>query len=203
MNIESLYVNNFRIDGMSKINLIVGDSGLSLLRIIRDTIVHTDSLKMRMPVCVIDIRSLKTIDFLGQAHQPTLSLLAKLVTTVSNAINYSKDNSQFGTIQSLVHQMIKAQHGVLLVDGIDIGFHFSVMKKLWRFIIETAKQLDVQVFATTHSRDCYKGLANVIQEDDLCDVTVCVIRLEKGEKTPVTFDAQELVIAVDRGIEIR
>lgn len=203
MHIKSLYVDNFRIDGMSEINLIVGDSGLSLLKIIRDTIIHTDPLKICIPACFVDIRSLKTIDFLKQVDLPSLVLLADVINAAYTAIEYSASNPQSETIKLLIVQMIRARHGVLLIDGIDIGFHFSVMEKLWRFIIENAKQLDVQVFVTTHSRDCYEGLAAVIREDALHGMTVCTIRLEKDGKPPVTFDAQELMAAVDRGVEIR
>ncbi|HHC24806.1 MAG TPA: ATP-binding protein [Desulfobacterales bacterium] len=44
---------------------------------------------------------------------------------------------------------------MLLIDEIDTGLHFTVMENMWRLITQTAKRLDVQVFATTHNSDCW------------------------------------------------
>src|SRR5206468_10271805 len=55
--------------------------------------------------------------------------------------------------------------GVLLVDEIDTGLHYSVMADMWRLIFGAAKELDVQVFATTHSFDCIQSLATVCVSD--------------------------------------
>ncbi len=54
--------------------------------------------------------------------------------------------------------------GCLFVDEIDTGLHYSVMAKMWHLLIETARRLDVQVFASTHSLDCLQALARVCQE---------------------------------------
>lgn len=47
--------------------------------------------------------------------------------------------------------MARAAGGVLLIDEIDTGLHYSAMESMWRFVIESARRLDVQVFATSHS----------------------------------------------------
>ena len=54
---------------------------------------------------------------------------------------------------SLALHLVRAAHSYLLVDDIDTGLHHSVMKAMWRMVIETARRLDVQVLATTHSLD--------------------------------------------------
>ena len=59
--------------------------------------------------------------------------------------------------------LAKAKGGVLLVDEIDTGLHYTVMERMWRMVCEQAATLSVQVFATTHSRDCYESLAAVVK----------------------------------------
>jgi hypothetical protein len=59
--------------------------------------------------------------------------------------------------------LVRARGGVLLVDEIDTGLHYSVLVDMWKLVFETARSLDVQVFATTHSRDCYEALAAVAE----------------------------------------
>jgi hypothetical protein len=50
--------------------------------------------------------------------------------------------------------LTQCKGGVLLVDEIDTGLHYTVMSQMWGLIFNAAKELDVQVFATTHSYDC-------------------------------------------------
>ena len=54
--------------------------------------------------------------------------------------------------------LISAKGGVLLIDEIDTGLHYTVMADMWKLIAQTAAELDVQVFATTHSSDCVTAL---------------------------------------------
>ena len=56
-------------------------------------------------------------------------------------------------ILALAFAVVQSAGGVLLVDEIDTGLHYSVMEKMWEVIIKTAEKLDVQIFATTHSQD--------------------------------------------------
>ena len=95
-----------------------------------------------------------------------------------------------------------AKGGVLLVDEIDTGLHFSVMEKMWGMISERAAALDVQVFATTHSRDCYESLAAVVHPvSESAGVTIQ--RIEAGRQRAVRLSNESVVAAAERGIEVR
>ncbi len=60
--------------------------------------------------------------------------------------------------------------GYLLVDEPDTGLHWTALDGMWRLLLATARRLDVQIFATTHSYDCIHGLASAIKaEPDLRD----------------------------------
>jgi hypothetical protein len=96
--------------------------------------------------------------------------------------------------------LVRARGGVLLVDEIDTGLHYSVLESMWRLVYETARRLDVQVFATTHSRDCYESLAAIAHPTGH-DVTIQ--RIERGKSLAVSFSEAEIVQAAKRGIEVR
>ncbi|HEX6002029.1 MAG TPA: ATP-binding protein, partial [Hyphomicrobiaceae bacterium] len=64
-------------------------------------------------------------------------------------------------ILALAISLIRAKDGVLLVDEIDTGLHYSVMTNMWDLVYHTAREFNVQVFATTHSYDCVQSLASV------------------------------------------
>lgn len=99
--------------------------------------------------------------------------------------------------------LARAENGVLLVDEIDTGLHFTVMVDMWKMVAATAERLGVQVFATTHSRDCYESLAAIAHDtvSEGSNVTIQRIEREKGRAVPYT--EQEIVAAAERGIEVR
>lgn len=78
--------------------------------------------------------------------------------------------------------LVKAKDGILLIDEIDTGLHFTVMEKMWNLIIKTAEKLNVQVFATTHNSDCWTSLAAVLQENDSIKENISIQRIEKNKQ---------------------
>ena len=98
--------------------------------------------------------------------------------------------------------LANAKGGIVLVDEIDTGLHYSVMKDMWRMVNERATKLDVQVFATTHSRDCYESLAAIVQPNSRRrDVTIQ--RIESNSSRAITISDDEIIATADRGIEFR
>jgi AAA15 family ATPase/GTPase len=93
--------------------------------------------------------------------------------------------------------------GVLLVDEIDTGLHFTTMISMWKMISETAKNLNVQVFVTTHSRDCWESLAEVAEMEHFQNNEIMIHRIEKGKSESVLFDPRQMAIAAEEGIEVR
>lgn len=66
---------------------------------------------------------------------------------------------------TLVIAMYAVKDGVLLVDEIDNGLHFSTMEKFWQVLLETAELFNVQLFATTHNIDSLKGLNAILSQE--------------------------------------
>jgi hypothetical protein len=96
-----------------------------------------------------------------------------------------------------------ARDGILSVDDIDTGLHWSVMRDMWALVIETAERLDVQIFATTHSLDCLRGLKDAVENDAYLKQHVCVHKVDMALREAVTFSADDLSIAIDQEIEVR
>ena len=73
---------------------------------------------------------------------------------------------------------------------------------MWRMVSERARALSIQVFATTHSRDCYESLAAIAKsEAEFGDVTIQ--RVDVARKEAVRFGNEEIVAAADCGLEVR
>lgn len=96
--------------------------------------------------------------------------------------------------------LVNARGSVVLVDEIDTGLHYSVLVDMWRLVLETARSLDVQVFATTHSRDCYEALAAVTEPGR---TEISLQRIERRKVEAVAFSELEIRQAAERGLEVR
>ena len=98
--------------------------------------------------------------------------------------------------------LTQCRGGVLLVDEVDTGLHYTVMSQMWRLIYNAAKELDVQVFATTHSYDCVYSLAQICTGSDPRN-RVTVQRIETGKSHSIPYDQDEISVAAAREIEVR
>jgi hypothetical protein len=104
---------------------------------------------------------------------------------------------------ALALSLVRAENGILLVDEIDTGLHYTVMEAMWRLTFEAATRLNVQVFATTHSSDCWRALASISRREIASGSEVTIQHVEKGHKKAVPFTEREIVIAAERGFEVR
>ena len=104
---------------------------------------------------------------------------------------------------ALALSMVRAKGGILLVDEIDTGLHYSVMGDMWRLIIEGARQADIQVFATTHSFDCIRGLASVCENYPDLGREVSLQKIHCDLEKSVALDAEQIVLADKQEMETR
>lgn len=98
---------------------------------------------------------------------------------------------------------IRSSGGSVMIDEIDTGLHHTVMGDMWRMLIETAKRLDVQVFATTHNSDCVRSLAFLHEQfPELCR-EVRLHRVERERERTVVYRPEEIKIAAEQNMELR
>jgi AAA15 family ATPase/GTPase len=108
-----------------------------------------------------------------------------------------------GRMLGIVLAIVNAKDGILLVDEIDTGLHFTVMSDMWKMLWKTAKRLNVQIFATTHSNDCWTSLADIANAENPSEDGIAIHRIEKGKSQSIVFTEDEIAIAAEEGIEVR
>jgi len=104
---------------------------------------------------------------------------------------------------SLAIYAARASGGILLIDEIDTGLHYSTLQMMWEFIIEAATRLDIQVFATTHSGDCLRALAWLNEEKLSHENIVSVYRVDQSSSQATRYTVDEIEMAVRHQIEVR
>ena len=107
-------------------------------------------------------------------------------------------NRLFGIILSLVN----VSGGILLVDEFDNGMHYTVQVQAWRLVFNLARELDVQVLATTHSLDCVAGFRQVAAVEEVEGLMVRIDRLGSRMRA-VEYTEEDLLVAMSQRIEVR
>lgn len=99
--------------------------------------------------------------------------------------------------------LINTQHGVLLLDEVDTGLHYSVMGDMWLTVVRAATLANVQVFATTHSLDCVRGLAHLCEHHPDLRGEVALVKVDPDLEEAVTLRDDQIRQAARQDIEVR
>lgn len=107
-------------------------------------------------------------------------------------------------ILSIAMAAVSSENGFLLVDEIDTGLYYQTQSDMWRLIFETAKRLNIQVFATTHSWDCIAAFQEALEQSEDSSVGKLFRLSQRGEDIrAVEYTPDELSVAVRQSIEVR
>lgn len=104
------------------------------------------------------------------------------------------DLTQFGEgAQRIFHiglLFAYARGGIVLIDEFENAIHYSLLKPFTRLVQELAVKFDVQVFLTSHSKECIDAF---VQNDfQLDDVSVYAIRTENGRPVAHHYEGSRL-----------
>lgn len=92
--------------------------------------------------------------------------------------------------------------GFIVVDEIENGLHYSIMKDVWSLILIFAERHDVQIFASTHSEECLQAAAKAFHERPSLIALVQTNRIN-GHSGAMTALGKHALAAIETGIEIR
>ncbi|MDO8454299.1 MAG: AAA family ATPase [Sulfurimonas sp.] len=105
---------------------------------------------------------------------------------------------------SIVTSLYKCENGYLFIDEIDNGIHYTQLDEIWNIILEVSKKLNVQVFATTHSKECIDSYARVSKKLEDKDISyIKMSRLNDGSIKAGVRDFEMLQDSIDDDHEVR
>lgn len=97
-------------------------------------------------------------------------------------------------VLQLALTIFPAKNGFLLIDEFENGLHWTVQEKIWRLIFELATELNIQVFATSHSSDAVKGFAIAANDHPQEGI---LIRLAKDTHQNINAENRSIAVSVD------
>lgn len=92
--------------------------------------------------------------------------------------------------------------GVVLVDEIDSGLHFTKLVKIWKSLHAQAKRDRAQVIASTHSKECISALYEALK-DEPDDLGIINFKRVNGESRAASFSGKEAICAFEQGFDLR
>lgn len=98
--------------------------------------------------------------------------------------------------------------GIVFIDEIDNGLHYSALRILWKGVLQAAREYDVQIFATTHSAEALRHLTWVLDDEEYSDYRADVaaytlIRANDDTVRSYRYDYEQLDFAMEHDIEVR
>jgi predicted ATPase len=110
-------------------------------------------------------------------------------------------------ILQLILSLMQAKDGFLLIDEFENGLHYTVQPEVWKLIFKLAKELNVQVFATTHSWDCVTAFQQTSQDFEAEAILFRLGRSAKkshrGQVIALVYDKQRLQKVTQVELEVR
>lgn len=108
---------------------------------------------------------------------------------------------------SILLAIYNAKEGIVLIDELENGLHFSTLTHLWDSIIKISNRFGVQIFVTTHNIETLKFLKKTLEKEDNKSFAHSIrsYTLRKLEKnhSAYKYDFSSFENAVEEGIELR
>lgn len=103
----------------------------------------------------------------------------------------------------LATAIVAAAGGTLIVDEIDTGLHYSTLSRVWELVTAAAIANDVQVFATTHSADCVRGMEMLCSARPELQPEVALHKIVAGQRKSLRLGGDKLALALEGDLEVR
>ncbi|MBJ6610459.1 MAG: AAA family ATPase [Candidatus Thiothrix moscowensis] len=109
-------------------------------------------------------------------------------------------------LQIFLHSF-QARGGFLLIDEFENGLHYSIQEDVWEKLFNLAKELDIQIFATTHSEDTIKAFCKVAlaseEEGRLIALGRSPAPEDNNRIVAISYDEKEIAVISRTGMEVR
>ncbi|MDR3272723.1 MAG: ATP-binding protein, partial [Flavobacteriaceae bacterium] len=99
-------------------------------------------------------------------------------------VNYLGDG--FKRIFYIALKTLSLKGKRIMIDEIETGIHHSRQKDFWLSIIKICQEMDVQLFATTHSRECLNSFIEIANKIEIAD-NARVISMQEEDSVVKTY----------------
>lgn len=105
-------------------------------------------------------------------------------------------------LSSIILAIAYARNGMVMVDEVENGFHYSVLPKVWQAINKASLKFNTQIFLSTHSLECISAAHQVFSEGQY-DFSFHRLEMEENNVRAVQYDKGSLSAALSSNFEVR
>jgi AAA15 family ATPase/GTPase len=106
-------------------------------------------------------------------------------------------------LMSILLAILNSPGGLVLIDEVENGLHYSVMKRVWQAIAQAARQAHAQLFATTHSWECIQAAHHAFQESGPYELRYFRLDRVREEIVVKSMDERMLTAIEKTDLEVR
>jgi predicted ATPase len=125
---------------------------------------------------------------------------------LSESIPLSQAGQGIFRLVSILSVLLGIKPQLCVIDEIENGIHYTALPRMWRGLAKVSELLGIQVFATTHSKECLEAAHRIFCAEDETEVRdLAVIQIMKVKERIVArvLDEEHVAAAVDVDIELR
>jgi AAA15 family ATPase/GTPase len=133
---------------------------------------------------------------------------------IINGMIYLQKDNQFRPIYEYGHGMktilniilpllFSHKNKSIFIDEIENGIHYSLFDELWKIILDISKEKNLQVFATTHSKECIESYARVAKRLEDEEIIFIELGREDNKITSIIYEYDEIINQVEQHQDIR
>lgn len=119
-----------------------------------------------------------------------------------------QDISTFGdglkSYIAIILALYSCKNGYLFIDEIENGIHYTQLERLWQIVLTISKQVNCQVFATTHSRECLEAYGKVAQQQNDDDISFITLLKDRQKRLQaITYSDKTFANSLMQHHEVR
>jgi predicted ATP-dependent endonuclease of OLD family len=139
------------------------------------------------------------LDYEGENRQPYISADIGL----SERVPIDQLGQGVNRLIAIFCELLGQRPAICFIDEIENGLHHTVLQRIWQGIAEVAERLNIQVFATTHSRECLEAAHRCFEERKAYDFRVVQLYRVHEQIDGRVLDREHIEAAVESAIEVR
>jgi hypothetical protein len=122
---------------------------------------------------------------------------------LTNRVPLSQIGQGIYRLVAIFSELLASKPDVCFIDEIENGIHYTALPAVWKGIAEVAERLDLQVFATTHSRECLVAAHETFAARNTYDLRVVQLYRLGDETSGRVLDKAHIEAAIAGEIEVR
>lgn len=188
-------------DRMPFVYILVGDFKIKDNVLLFDRISLSDEERYVVEALRIIEPRIDRLNFLNENEFSNTRVPFVTLKDTGQRFRLSSMGDGINRILSIILALVNCKDGVFLLDEFETGLHYTVQTKLWEIIFMLSEKLNVQVFVTSHSRDCINSFVAANEKKQ-----GLIIRLDNrdGDIVAVSYnDEEDMEFVAQSNVEIR